>query len=178
MAGVFVTDDALVQCIRAIRGALRDEARSLVKTLPRRGYLFAGNALAMPCHGTNPGAWNGRSAAHSSSAEGDILPDRGRRADCGGAVRARNSGRGSWRGDSRNHLILPQEPPLHPGDLQFSRRGRKSCRLRPPRCGWTFFCDAAILSVVSAGVSGRVSRSQCGDEEIPGNPRLFGSSRA
>ena len=50
-AGVFVTDDALVQCIRAIRGALRDEARSLVKTIPRRGYLFAGKALAMPATG-------------------------------------------------------------------------------------------------------------------------------
>jgi TolB-like protein/DNA-binding winged helix-turn-helix (wHTH) protein len=35
-----VTDDALVQCIRDIRVALGDDAQRLVRTLPRRGYLF------------------------------------------------------------------------------------------------------------------------------------------
>jgi pimeloyl-ACP methyl ester carboxylesterase/DNA-binding winged helix-turn-helix (wHTH) protein len=42
--GVFVTDDSLVQCVRDIREALRDDARTLIKTIPRRGYLFAGEA--------------------------------------------------------------------------------------------------------------------------------------
>jgi DNA-binding winged helix-turn-helix (wHTH) protein/pimeloyl-ACP methyl ester carboxylesterase len=55
--GLFVTDDALVQCIRHIRQALTDEAHRIVKTVPRRGYLFtvephanssAGHALARP----------------------------------------------------------------------------------------------------------------------------------
>ncbi|HET9067646.1 MAG TPA: winged helix-turn-helix domain-containing protein [Amaricoccus sp.] len=36
--GIAVTDDSLVQCIGEIRKALGDEARSLVETVPRRGY--------------------------------------------------------------------------------------------------------------------------------------------
>jgi DNA-binding winged helix-turn-helix (wHTH) protein/fermentation-respiration switch protein FrsA (DUF1100 family) len=38
--GLFVTDDALVQCVRDVRQALSDEAHRLIKTVPRRGYLF------------------------------------------------------------------------------------------------------------------------------------------
>jgi pimeloyl-ACP methyl ester carboxylesterase len=38
--GVFVTDDALVQCVRDVRNALSDEAHRIIKTVPRRGYLF------------------------------------------------------------------------------------------------------------------------------------------
>jgi DNA-binding winged helix-turn-helix (wHTH) protein len=40
--GVFVTDDSLVQCIGDIRRALGDDDHRIVKTVPRRGYLFAG----------------------------------------------------------------------------------------------------------------------------------------
>jgi TolB-like protein/Flp pilus assembly protein TadD len=39
--GVFVTDNSLVQCISDIRAALNDEAQAIVKTVARRGYLFA-----------------------------------------------------------------------------------------------------------------------------------------
>ena len=39
--GAAVTDDALVQCIRDVRRALSDEVQRIVKTVPRRGYLFA-----------------------------------------------------------------------------------------------------------------------------------------
>jgi adenylate cyclase len=39
--GVFVTDDSLAQCIKEIRRALRDEEQRLLRTMPRRGYLFA-----------------------------------------------------------------------------------------------------------------------------------------
>jgi pimeloyl-ACP methyl ester carboxylesterase/DNA-binding winged helix-turn-helix (wHTH) protein len=38
---VVVTDDSVVQCIADIRAALRDDARRIIKTVPRRGYLFA-----------------------------------------------------------------------------------------------------------------------------------------
>ena len=38
---VFVSDDSLVQCIKDIREALSDGAHEIVKTVPRRGYLFA-----------------------------------------------------------------------------------------------------------------------------------------
>jgi len=39
--GLFVTDDALVQCVRDLRHALSDEAHRIIKTVPRRGYLFS-----------------------------------------------------------------------------------------------------------------------------------------
>ena len=39
--GVFVSDDSIAQCISDIRRALDDSAQKLLRTLPRRGYLFA-----------------------------------------------------------------------------------------------------------------------------------------
>ena len=39
--GVFITDGALVQCVRDIRHALGDEGHQIIKTVPRRGYLFS-----------------------------------------------------------------------------------------------------------------------------------------
>lgn len=38
---VLVTEDSVVQCIGDIRAALRDDARRIIKTVPRRGYVFA-----------------------------------------------------------------------------------------------------------------------------------------
>lgn len=35
-----VTDDSLVQCLRDIRRALADDAQQIIKTVPRRGYIF------------------------------------------------------------------------------------------------------------------------------------------
>jgi DNA-binding winged helix-turn-helix (wHTH) protein len=35
-----VTDDSLVQCLRDVRLALSDESQTLIKTVPRRGYIF------------------------------------------------------------------------------------------------------------------------------------------
>lgn len=40
-AGVVVTDDSLVQCVKDIRDALNDSEQRFIKTVPRRGYLFA-----------------------------------------------------------------------------------------------------------------------------------------
>ena len=40
-ADVVVTDDAITQCVRDIRRALGDEAQPVIKTVPRRGYVFA-----------------------------------------------------------------------------------------------------------------------------------------
>lgn len=39
--GLFVTNDSVVQCIADIRAALQDDAHRFIKTVPRRGYLFA-----------------------------------------------------------------------------------------------------------------------------------------
>jgi DNA-binding winged helix-turn-helix (wHTH) protein len=40
-ADVIVTDDAITQCVRDIRRALGDERQQILKTVPRRGYIFA-----------------------------------------------------------------------------------------------------------------------------------------
>ena len=39
--GVSVTDDSLVQCIRDVRRALADNPQRFIRTVPRRGYVFA-----------------------------------------------------------------------------------------------------------------------------------------
>ena len=36
----FVTDNSLVKCLKDVRAALRDEAHIIIKTVPRRGYIF------------------------------------------------------------------------------------------------------------------------------------------
>jgi DNA-binding winged helix-turn-helix (wHTH) protein len=38
--GVVVTDDSLSQCVSEVRAALADHRQQLIKTVPRRGYLF------------------------------------------------------------------------------------------------------------------------------------------
>src|SRR4051795_4528648 len=53
---VFVTDDSITQCVGDIRRALGDEAQRLLRTVPRRGYLFAAEvSRAGPAEET-PGA--------------------------------------------------------------------------------------------------------------------------
>ncbi len=56
--GVFVTEDSIAQCVMEIRRALGDEEQRLLRTLPRRGFLFA----------------TGRSAAEASAARGPLAP--------------------------------------------------------------------------------------------------------
>jgi DNA-binding winged helix-turn-helix (wHTH) protein len=41
----FVTDDSLVQCTLELRRALNDRSQQLLKTVPRRGYLFAAEVI-------------------------------------------------------------------------------------------------------------------------------------
>ena len=42
--GVTVSDDSISQCVRDLRRALCDEARTKIRTVPRRGYIFAAEA--------------------------------------------------------------------------------------------------------------------------------------
>ncbi len=54
---VFVTDDSITQCVGDIRRALGDEAQRLLRTVPRRGYLFAAKvSRAEPPLEETPGA--------------------------------------------------------------------------------------------------------------------------
>ena len=39
--GLFVSDDSIAQCIRDLRRVLADNERRLLRTFPRRGYMFA-----------------------------------------------------------------------------------------------------------------------------------------
>ena len=44
----FVTDDSLVQCTLELRRALDDRSQQLLKTVPRRGYLFSAAVIQHP----------------------------------------------------------------------------------------------------------------------------------
>jgi predicted ATPase/DNA-binding winged helix-turn-helix (wHTH) protein len=48
--GTFVTDDSLVQCVLELRRALGDHEQKLIKTAPRRGYIFAASVLPVSVH--------------------------------------------------------------------------------------------------------------------------------
>ena len=56
----FVTDDSLVQCAGELRRALKDRDQLLLKTVPRRGYVFAGQVTevaAQPVFVSAPGSY-------------------------------------------------------------------------------------------------------------------------
>ncbi len=61
----FVTDDSLVQCTLELRRALDDRGQILLKTVPRRGYLFTAAVVQ------HPGKLDGLPAAESSSSSVD-----------------------------------------------------------------------------------------------------------
>jgi predicted ATPase/DNA-binding winged helix-turn-helix (wHTH) protein len=48
--GSFVTDDSLVQCTVELRRALDDRSQQLLKTVPRRGYLFTAEVIQRPTY--------------------------------------------------------------------------------------------------------------------------------
>lgn len=50
----FVTDNSLVQCLIEIRRALRDAAQGIIRTVPRRGYIFDISVIEAP-YTTGPG---------------------------------------------------------------------------------------------------------------------------
>jgi TolB-like protein/DNA-binding winged helix-turn-helix (wHTH) protein/Flp pilus assembly protein TadD len=46
-----VTDDSLVQCLMEVRRALGDAGQRLIKTVPRRGYIFEAEVTTLPLAG-------------------------------------------------------------------------------------------------------------------------------
>jgi predicted ATPase/DNA-binding winged helix-turn-helix (wHTH) protein len=44
----FVTDDSLVQCALELRRALEDRDQQILKTVPRRGYVFTAKVIQLP----------------------------------------------------------------------------------------------------------------------------------
>src|SRR5689334_19017257 len=47
---VIVSDDSLAQCVSDVRRALNDADRRIIKTVSRRGYLFAAPVAVQPPH--------------------------------------------------------------------------------------------------------------------------------
>jgi adenylate cyclase len=45
---VIVTDDSLIRCISEVRRAIADQDQGIIKTVPRRGYLFQAEVSARP----------------------------------------------------------------------------------------------------------------------------------
>jgi predicted ATPase/DNA-binding winged helix-turn-helix (wHTH) protein len=77
----FVTDDSLVQCTVELRRALGDPDQQIIKTIPRRGYLFSAavdesnDSIALPTTGRYPSsAIDARAAVEKLSARGFDLP--------------------------------------------------------------------------------------------------------
>ena len=44
---VLVTDDSLTRCISEVRAALEDTEQKIIKTVPKRGYVFAGPVIRL-----------------------------------------------------------------------------------------------------------------------------------
>jgi DNA-binding winged helix-turn-helix (wHTH) protein/class 3 adenylate cyclase len=51
---LFVTDDNVTQCVRDVRRALGAEAQRMLRTQPRRGYLFTSEVVAVPAVAASP----------------------------------------------------------------------------------------------------------------------------
>src|SRR5438105_4215961 len=67
---VFVTDNSLVQCVRDVRAALGDKGEEVLKTVARRGYLFAQAVVEIDPSPAEPrpggGEYSGLGVAHDS----------------------------------------------------------------------------------------------------------------
>ena len=68
----FVTDDSLVQCMVELRRALDDRAQEILKTVPRRGYIFAAEVDTDQSSGKSTAPT--KSADHGDVAKGHRLP--------------------------------------------------------------------------------------------------------
>jgi len=65
---VIVNEDSLARCVSDVRQAVRDETQQIIKTVPRRGYLF----LAPVSRGPDAPAVDGLGPASAASPEGRV----------------------------------------------------------------------------------------------------------
>lgn len=59
---VTVSDDSLAQCVLEIRKALGSDGRRLIRTVPRRGYIFTGPVRSEPADTAGPASSQHRAA--------------------------------------------------------------------------------------------------------------------
>jgi Tol biopolymer transport system component/DNA-binding winged helix-turn-helix (wHTH) protein len=117
----FVTDDSIVQCLVELRRALGDEEQALIKTVPRRGYIFAadvkeasaGGAAAEPMAAAAPARGRRRWGAVVAAAAILLalavagLRTRRRPAEPGGAALARLVPLTHGEGNDENPSFAP-----------------------------------------------------------------------
>ena len=61
--GVFVTEDSVTLCVRELLRALDDDGQRLLRTVPRRGYLFAAEVSRLDAAASPPRAAVAEAAA-------------------------------------------------------------------------------------------------------------------
>jgi len=66
---VIVTDESLTQCVSEVRRALGDAEQRLIKTVPRRGYLFAASVSSYPA---GRAVFNAPTVDDSAQAKGEV----------------------------------------------------------------------------------------------------------
>src|SRR5690348_14090333 len=71
--GVTVTDESLTHCIHEVRRALDDKAQRMIRTAPRRGYMFD---AAVTTNGASTGPAASAAAPARPSPAGDGLAGR------------------------------------------------------------------------------------------------------
>jgi predicted ATPase/DNA-binding winged helix-turn-helix (wHTH) protein/Tfp pilus assembly protein PilF len=69
----FVTEDSLVQCMVELRRALDDRAQEIVKTVPRRGYVFTASVTTENCAGGSPAPAGALEDANSVQSDNHTL---------------------------------------------------------------------------------------------------------
>ena len=89
-SNVIVTDDGVTQCVRDIRRALDDDAQRIIRTVPRRGYIFAATVTGASHQQEAPSG-----ARHSLTAEPEP-EERTTPVACGAAVSQQE-----WRSGAR-----------------------------------------------------------------------------
>ena len=121
-----VTDDSLTQCIVEIRKAINDEAHSIVRTVPRRGFIFdppgpAATSSLSVRHGSDGGAQGLRRMASLVAAAVAIIAMIAFLAIRSGVDETRDDGVAGNRADMSPYSIavLPFADMSEAGDQQY-----------------------------------------------------------
>ena len=95
---VIVTDELLARCVSDVRKALGDADQRIVKTMTRRGYLFASPVTSHPVHVEEEG-FNAPAAALPDKPSIAVLPFKNMSGDRAGVLRR-------WRRGRNHHGLV------------------------------------------------------------------------
>ncbi len=148
----FVTDDSLVQCTLELRRALDDRSQLLLKTVPRRGYLFIAEVIQRP---TKPDHF-------------PITVSDGRELSSAKIARAKTAGKGHDLPIPRTSLIGREQQVAEAAELLLRGDARLLTLTGPGGAGKTRLAvavAAAIADQFTAGVQ-FVSLGSITDSEL------------